>query len=96
MASEVGKAEVRNLERRRLNVTRNVTRDLGAMLTRSMNMLELRASMAPVNSESCLTFIGSNTSRVGIAHQHMGKAVGPKAMSPFLQTKAIASQWATS
>ena len=39
----------------------NVTRDLDAMPTRSMSMLVLRASTAPVNSESCLTFIGSNT-----------------------------------
>ena len=31
------------------------------MLTRSMSMLVPRASMAPVNSESYLTFIGSRT-----------------------------------
>ena len=33
----------------------NVTRELGAMPKRSMSMLMLRVSMAPVNSESCLT-----------------------------------------
>ena len=39
---------------------------LGAMLSRSMSMLVPRASMAPVNSESYLTFIGSRTSRSGV------------------------------
>ena len=39
----------------------NATRDLGSKLTRGMSMFVPRASMPPVNSESRLTLIGSNT-----------------------------------